>query len=200
MIKFCNILILILIFYLPMQHSMTIMCILYEEVRGVLMHPESIRPDDSFEALVTEYEKQLYRAALAILGNASEAQDVVQEVFIKLYEFSGDFNSKEHQKAWLLRVTINLCKNKLRSSWWKKCAPLLETIPAKDEEQHDLLEYVMSLPAKYRTVIHLYYYEGYSTKEIAILTRQKESTVRSLMARARTQLKDKLYQDGFSES
>ncbi len=178
---------------------MTIMCILYKEVRGVLMHPESIRPDDSFEALVTEYEKQLYRAALAILGNIAEAQDIVQEVFIKLYEFSGDFNSKEHQKAWLLRVTFNLCKNKLRSSWWKKSAPLLDTIPAKDEEQHDLLEYVISLPAKYRTVIHLYYYEGYSTKEIAMLTSQKESTVRSLMTRARTQLKDKLCQDGFLE-
>ena len=161
------------------------------------MQSETIQPDDSFEALVTEYEKQIYRAAIAILGNASEAQDVVQDVFIKLYEFKGEFNSKEHQKAWLLRVTINLCKNKLRSCWWRKSAPLLDTIPAKDQEQHDVLEQVMSLPAKYRTVIHLYYYEGYSTKEIAHLTDQKESTVRSLMARARTQLKDKLSKDEF---
>ena len=162
------------------------------------MQSESIRPDDSFEALVTEYEKVIYRAAVAILGNTAEAQDIVQDVFIKLYVFTGEFNSKEHQKAWLLRVTINLCKNKLRSCWWRKSAPLLETIPAKDQEQQDLLEYVMALPAKYRTVIHLYYYEGYSTREIANLTDQKETTVRSLMTRARAQLKETLSKDNIN--
>ena len=161
------------------------------------MQSEFIQPDDSFEALVTEYEKQIYRAAIAILGNVTEAQDIVQDVFIKLYEFTGEFTSKEHQKAWLLRVTINLCKNKLRSCWWRKSAPLLDTIPAKDQEQLELMEYVMSLPAKYRTVIHLYYYEGYSTSEIAHITGQKEPTVRSLMSRARNQLKEKLSKEIF---
>ena len=162
------------------------------------MNTESSRQEDSFEMLVTEYENMLYRTALSILGNIAEAQDIVQDVFIKLYEHTGMFVSKEHEKAWLLRVTINLCKNKLRSCWWRKSAPLLETIPAKDEEQHELLEYVLSLPAKYRTVIHLYYYEGYSTKEIADITDQKETTVRSLMSRARTQLKEKLDMDNFN--
>lgn len=161
------------------------------------MQAESIRPDDSFEAVVKEYENQLYRTALAMLGNVAEAQDIVQDVFIKLYEFTGEFMSKEHEKAWLLRVTINLCKNKLRSCWWRKSTPLLETIPAKDPEQKVLFEYVLSLPAKYRTVIHLYYYEGYSTREIAQITDQKESTVRSLMSRARTQLKEQLHKDDF---
>lgn len=159
------------------------------------MNTESIRPDDSFEALVKEYENQIYRAAVAILGNTAEAQDIVQDVFIKLYEHTGLFTSKDHEKAWLLRVAINLCKNKLRSSWWRKSTPLLETIPAKTEQQQELLEYVMSLPAKYRSVIHLYYYEGYSTREIAQITGQKEPTVRSLMTRARAQLKEQLNEE-----
>ncbi len=162
------------------------------------MNTESIRPDDSFEALVKKYENQIYRAAVAILGNTAEAQDIVQDVFIKRYEYTGQFTSNDHEKAWLLRVAINLCKNKLRSGWWRKSAPLLETIPAKTEQQQELLEYVMSLPVKYRTVIHLYYYEGYSTREIAQITGQKEPTVRSLMARARAQLKEKLMDDEWS--
>lgn len=159
------------------------------------MQSEFIRRDDSFEALVLKYEQPLYRTALAMLGNVTEAEDIVQDVFIKLYEFPGTFSSNEHEKAWLIRVTINLCKNRLRSSWWRKSAPLLDTLPAKDPKQFELLEYVLSLPVKYRTVIHLYYYEGYSTKEIALLTGQKESTVRSLMSRARSQLKEKLGDD-----
>lgn len=153
------------------------------------MCKESIRPEDSFEALVLEYENRLYRTALATLGNVEEAEDIIQETFIKLYERMEPFENKDHEKAWLLRVTINLCKNKLRSSWWRKRVPLLETIPAKEEKELYLMENVLSLPAKYRSVIHLYYYEGYSTKEIAIITNQKESTVRSLMLRARQKLK-----------
>lgn len=159
------------------------------------MCKESIRPEDSFEALVLEYENRLYRTALATLGNVQEAEDIIQDTFIKLYERTEPFQNKDHEKAWLLRVTINLCKNKLRSSWWRKRVPLLETIPAKEEEELYLMENVLSLPAKYRSVIHLYYYEGYSTKEIAAITNQKETTVRSLMLRARQKLKSILEEE-----
>lgn len=154
------------------------------------MHIVPDESKDSFEATVLKYENKLYRTALAILNNSSEAEDILQEVFIKYYMHSEPFQSSEHKKAWLIRVTINLCKNRLRSSWWKKSVPLLDIYPAEDPEEEQLMEHILSLPAKYRTVIHLYYYEGYSTKEIAALTDQKESTVRTLMARGRKQLKD----------
>lgn len=153
------------------------------------MKNESIRPGDSFETLVNEYENKLFRTAVATLGNVEEAEDIIQETFIKLYERTEPFENKEHEKAWLLRVTINLCKNKLRSSWLRKRVPLLDIYPVETKEEYELLEEVMSLPVKYRTVIHLYYYEGYQTKEIAQLLGQKESTIRSLMLRARQKLK-----------
>ena len=153
------------------------------------MENESLHPVDSFEALVCEYENKLFRTALATLGNVEEAEDILQDTFIKLYERKEPFENKEHEKAWLLRVTINLCKNKLRSSWWRKRAPLLDIYPAETKEDYELLDDVMSLPTKYRTVIHLYYYEGYQTKEIAALLDQKESTIRSLLLRARQKLK-----------
>lgn len=149
-----------------------------------------IGPADSFEALVRRYETVLYRAALAVVGNAQDAEDAVQETFLKVYENKNpEFVSAAHEKAWLIKVTVNECKNRLLSGWFRKTTPLLETYPAKEPEQQDLLEQVMALPYKYRTVIHLYYYEGYSTAEIARILDKKEGTVRSLMSRAREQLK-----------
>ena len=160
------------------------------------MERESGRPADSFEALVTRYEKTLYRAALAVVGNVHDAEDAVQETFLKVYEKRNPvFESTEHEKAWLIKVTVNCCRNKLMSSWFRKMGPLLETYPAKDEEQQELMEQVMALAPKYRAVIHLYYYEGYSTAEVAEILGKKEGTVRSLMSRARNQLKVKMMED-----
>ena len=100
--------------------------------------------------------------------------------------------SDEHEKAWLLRVTMNDCKSRFRSVWWKRTEGLPDVLPAETPEERNLLEAVDELPFKYRQVIHLYYYEGYSTAEIAEITEQKPSTVRSLMKRAREKLKDAL--------
>lgn len=146
----------------------------------------------SFEELVCAYENTLYRTALAMMKNRADAEDAVQEVFLKVLFKLPEFTSDEHEKAWLLRVSINICKNKLRSVWFRRTVPLLETLPAENREQESLLELVTALPEKYRTVIHLYYYEGYSTREIAEITEQKETTVRSLMSRAREKLKQVL--------
>ncbi|MBR5474325.1 MAG: RNA polymerase sigma factor [Lachnospiraceae bacterium] len=148
------------------------------------------RPADSFETLVERYETTLYRAALAVVGNVCDAEDAVQETFLKVYEQRNPiFESADHEKAWLIKVTVNCCKNKLLSAWFRKTVPLLETHPAKETEQQALMEQVMSLAPKYRAVIHLYYYEGYSTAEIAQILGKPEGTVRSLMSRARKQLK-----------
>ncbi|MCI8513259.1 MAG: RNA polymerase sigma factor [Lachnospiraceae bacterium] len=156
-----------------------------------------IGPADSFEALVGRYETLLYRAALAVVGNVQDAEDAVQETFLKVYEEKNpDFASAAHEKAWLIKVTVNECKNRLRSGWFRKTAPLLETYPAGEPEQRELLEQVMALPASYRAVIHLYYYEGYSTAEIARILSKKEGTVRSLMSRAREKLR-KVMEEGY---
>lgn len=121
---------------------------------------QSCRPED-FEAFVIRHENRLYRTTLAVMGNKPDAEDVVQEVFLRAYEKTPEFESEEHEKAWLIRVTVNLCNSRLRSPWRKHREPLLDSYPAAEPEQLELLEHVLSLPPKYRAVIHLFYYEGY---------------------------------------
>ena len=147
------------------------------------------RPVDE---VVKQHENKLFRTALAILGGAADAEDVVQDAFVRLFEKQPRFESDAHETAWLIRVTVNLCKSRLRSHWWKKTEPLLDTHPAQNDEQGDLINAVLALPMKYRAVIHLFYYEGYSTREIAEITEQKESTVRQRLTRARRMLKEYL--------
>ncbi|SHI87097.1 RNA polymerase sigma factor [Thermoclostridium caenicola] len=157
---------------------------------------KSCRPED-FEVFVTKHENRLYRTALAITGNVSDAEDVVQEAFLRAYEKAPEFESEEHEKAWLIRVTVNLCNSCLRSPWRKRTEPLLDSYPAMDLKQHELLERILALPPKYRTVIHLFYYEGYSIKDISGLTGQKEATIRSHLTRARQKLKSVLKEDDY---
>ena len=157
------------------------------------MYNQSNRPVDlveKAEETVKRNEDKLFRTALAIMGSKSDAEDIVQDVFVKLFEKQPNFESSEHETAWLIRVTVNLCKSRLRSHWHKKTVPLLETYPAQTNEQQEILETVLALPSKYRTVIHLFYFEGYTTKEIAEITKQKESTVREQLTRARRLLKN----------
>jgi RNA polymerase sigma-70 factor (ECF subfamily) len=153
------------------------------------MSNQSNRPVDWMEKTVERNESKLFRTALAIVGGKADAEDVVQDVFVKLFEKQPSFESSEHETAWLIRVAVNLCRNRLRSHWWTKTVPLLDTYPAQTGEQQEIMQTVLSLPAKYRTVIHLFYYEGYSTKEIAEITAQKESTVREQLTRARRMLR-----------
>ena len=145
---------------------------------------------DSREAAFNAHGNKLYRTALAILGGKADAEDIVHDAFVKLLEKPQNFQSPSHEAAWLIRVTVNLCKNRLRSHWWKKTVPLLDTYPAQNHHQQDLLQAIHTLPPKYRGVIHLFYYEGYSTKEISEITSQNESTVRQQLTRARRMLKD----------
>lgn len=152
---------------------------------------KSYRPED-FEAVVTKHENRLYRTALAITGNICDAEEIVQEAFLRAYKKAPEFESEEHEKAWLIRVTVNLCLSRLRSPWRKRTERLLDSYPASEPEQHELLEQIMALPARHRTVIHLFYYEGYSIKDISGLTGQKESTVKSYLTRARQRLKSVL--------
>ena len=154
------------------------------------MEHQTTRPADWMEDTLEQNGDRLLRLAIAILGSTAEAEDTVQDVFVKLVEKCPDFESSEHETAWLTRVTINLCRDRLRSQWWKKRAPLLETYPARDEEETNVLESVSALPSRYRTVIHLLYFEGYTIREIAEISGQTESTVRKQHSRAKKMLRE----------
>lgn len=144
------------------------------------------------ESLIQIHQNTLYRAALAILGDAHEAEDAVQDAFLRCLEKGPEFESPAHEKAWLLRVTVNGCKSRLRSPWRRRTAPLLDTYPAAGPEEQSLMEAIGALPARDRAVLHLYYYEGYQTAEIAEMTGWREGTVRSRLTRARAKLGDLL--------
>lgn len=149
------------------------------------MSQKSNRPVD-WEALVTQNENRLYRAALAILGDPHEAEDAVQDAFVRYLEKApGDL---ENPPAWLMRVLVNGCKSRLRLAW-RRVGPLPDTLPAPGPEEREELEELFSLPPEDRAVIHLHYYEGYSTDEIAQIMSRRPGTVRSRLFRARERLK-----------
>ena len=142
------------------------------------------------------YHAAVYRVAYSYLKNCADAEDVCQETFLRLYRFSGEFPTDDSCKAWLFRVAVNLSKNLLRSGWKTKRAELTEDIPCESEEDLGLLESVMSLPPKYRVTIHLYYYEGYSVKEIADILGTTATTITTRLSRGREQLKRMLQEEG----
>ena len=144
------------------------------------------------EEVITTYQDTLYRAALAILGDAQEAEDAVQDAFLRWWERAPDFPDAARERAWLLKVTVNGCKSRLRAPWRRRTAPLLDTYPAAEPEEREVLEAVQALPPRDRAVVHLYYCEGYQTAEIAAMTGQREGTVRSRLSRARAKLRDLL--------
>ncbi|MBP5153618.1 MAG: RNA polymerase sigma factor [Lachnospiraceae bacterium] len=149
----------------------------------------------SAEETVTAYERLLYRTALNLTGCVQDAEDLVQETFLRWLTKRPAFESDEHEKAWLLRVIINLSRNLMNSAAYRKRSDLLEDYPAADPEEKHLMEEIMRLPEDHRIVIHLYYYIGYSTKEIAAIVGASEGTVRSRLTRARRKLKDLLEEE-----
>ena len=184
---------------MDIQSNRPVDCTTYLSGGGLVAHAASISPISEplahaswMEAIIKKHQNKLYRTALAIMGSKADAEDVVQDAFIKLFVKQQEFESADHEAAWLIRVTVNLCKNRLRSSWWRRTVPLLDTYPAMNDGQLGIMQAIVALPAKYRGVIHLFYYEGYSTKEIAEITTQSESAVRQQLTRARRKLKDYL--------
>ena len=149
-----------------------------------------------YAQVVEKYMDRVYRAALSACKNPSDAQDVVQNTFLKLLYVKRAFRDEEHLRRWLLRVAVNECNSLFRLSFRKRSVPLEEAgeIAAEpfDEEQAALYEAVLKLPAKYRTPIHLYYYEGYSAKEIAEILHIRENVVSIRLFRAREKLREML--------
>lgn len=151
---------------------------------------------DDFTKAFRQYKSIVFSVAYNYCKNVQDANDVTQETFIKYLQTATVFESEEHRKAWLIRVTINKCKSLLLSPWFQRTVPLEESLPFVDKEESDLFYAVMALPKKYRVVIHLHYYAGYSTKEIAYALSLGESTVRVRLLRAREKLKATLGKDG----
>ncbi len=149
-------------------------------------------PSDRLEELITKYENTLYRAALAILGAEPEAEDAVQETFLRYLQTRPNFRDENHEKAWLLRVTANRCKDVLRDRRRHPTVELLDVYPAPNAETGDLVEAILELPPDQRAAIHLFYYEGYSTGEIGKILGRRPGTVRSDLSRAREALRRKL--------
>lgn len=146
------------------------------------------------QQLVERYAQRMYRLAFSYCRNRQDAEDVVQEVFSKYLRHKPAFPDEEKCLAWLLKATANTCRDLLRSPWRGKCCSLEEAAePAVlMEEESALLSAVGNLPAKYRGVVHLYYYEDYSVTQTAATLGISESAVRMRLLRARQKLKDEL--------
>lgn len=144
------------------------------------------------EQITDKYFDNVYRLALSRTGNKSDAEDVTQEVFVRFLKTDTLFFGEEHAKAWLIKVTINCSKNVFLSSHYKKNVALTEDIPFSQPELEELYLVVAKLPLKYRTVIHLFYYEDMSIESISKCLNIKESTVKSQLHRGRELLKTML--------
>lgn len=147
------------------------------------------------ETLVEQYQNNLYAVAFNICKNAHDAEDVVQDTFIQYLSKKQEFESEQHIRAWLIRVAINKAKNKTISFFRRSSLPLddyIQTLKFESEESSELFEAVMHLPEKYRIVIHLFYYEDYSVKEIAEILKLTPSNVKVRLSRGRMLLRNTL--------
>ncbi len=147
------------------------------------------------DIVIEKYKNNLYAVAFNICKNAQDAEDVVQDTFIKYWSQQKEFESEQHLRAWLFRVAINQSKNKINTFFRKKTVPLedyMETMTFETNEASELFEAVMNLPAKYRIVIHLFYYEDYSVTEIADILKLTPGNVKTRLSRGRMSLRNTL--------
>lgn len=139
----------------------------------------------------------IYRVAFSQVKNHADAEDITQEVFLKIIRHDMRYQSMEHERAWIVRVTINLCRDLLKSKWHKTSVSMEEVSEAQrgscenfTEIQDDMMWAVLQLPEKYRNCLYLFYYEDYSIKEIAQSLEMPENTVKTNLKRGRQALKE----------
>ena len=146
--------------------------------------------EEGINNIIDKYSTMVYKLAFARTRNKENADDIFQEVFLRYIRKQPKFETEEHEKAWFIRVTIN-CSNSLFSFIKREnYEELNENISEKENPEEIMDEFLEKLSPDYRTVIHLFYYEGYSTLEISKILNKKESTVRMQLTRARRNLKD----------
>lgn len=154
-----------------------------------------MRSEQEAARAIELYADTVRRICMLHLKSDSDTEDIFQTVFLKYVLYSGAFENEEHEKAWLIRVTLNVCKDFMKSFFRSRTVPLdeIEELTADVPEDHsDVLEAVLSLPVKYKTVVYLYFYEQYSAVEISKLLEKNVNTVYTLLARAKTMLKERL--------
>lgn len=149
--------------------------------------------NEKITATLEKYSDMVRRICFLYLKNSADVDDIFQEVFLKLLQRKTLFISDEHEKAWLIRVTINKCKDVFKSFWRKNVDPIENMEFAfEDDAEKELLQVVLSLPEKYKDVIYLYYYEGYNVPEMANMLNKNENTIYSHLHRAKSLIKEKL--------
>ena len=156
--------------------------------------PFLLRTDEEIIAIYEHHVDTVYRVCYSFMKNKPETEDMVQETFLRLISSGKDFENECHEKAWLIVTAANLCKDNLKK-WWRRIENLddyAQTLPTADPDEDSVVEAVLGLSPKYKAVVYLYYYEGYTTAEIARHLKCPEATVRSRLARARDQLKKRL--------
>ena len=159
------------------------------QARGIGM------PSELLENIYERHANMLYKLCMSYMKNPAEAEDAVADVFVKLLEKSVEFKNSEHEKAWLLRTAVNLCKDRLKH-WWRRREDIDDyshLASGKDYfSEDDTLRAVLDLPVRLKADVYLHYYEGYTTAEIAKLLNKPQSTVLSHLREARIILREAL--------
>lgn len=158
------------------------------------MSKSLLRTDKEIAEIYERHSQTVYRVCFAYMKNPMDAEDAVQETFFRLITKNPKFESEEHEKAWLIRTATNICKDELKH-WWRKHEDIDEQLGLQSEESihtDDVFQAVMELPDRYKTVIYLYYYEGYNSAEIAKILRKPKATIRYHLHEARNLLKERL--------
>lgn len=154
-----------------------------------------MKTEKELTAAVNKYGDLVLRLCLIHLKNKADSDDIFQEVFLRYYRHNGSFESEEHEKAWIIRVTNNVCKDLLRNFFHSRTVSIDEIgeLQGRDEtEYREVFEAVLSLPEKNREAVYLYYYEGYKAKEIASILKMNVNTVYTLLTRSKEMLKGML--------
>lgn len=153
-----------------------------------------MRSEQECEQAVDRYADMVRRICLVHLKNTADTEDIFQNVFLKYLQHDKPFTDAENEKAWIIRVTLNACRDHLRALLRHRTTPLeaIAEIADLEPRHRDVLEAVLSLPEKYRDVIYLHYFDGYTAKEIGQMLHKRENTVYSLLSRGRDMLKPML--------
>ncbi|MCI7808607.1 RNA polymerase sigma factor [bacterium] len=150
----------------------------------------SLRSNEEIMEIYDRHVDTVYRVCFAYMKNAPEAEDMTQETFLRLMSWGKPFENQRHEKAWLIVTASNLCKDTLKK-WWRSNENIddyAELLPDAPQTGHPVLDAILELPQDYKVAVYMYYYEGYTTVEIARYLKCPESTVRSRLSRARKQL------------
>ncbi|MFI3260338.1 MAG: sigma-70 family RNA polymerase sigma factor [bacterium] len=148
--------------------------------------------ETKFEDVYERNASTVYRVCFMYVKNKHDAEDLTQNTFIKYMKYDPSFESLSHEKSWFIVVASNTCKNHFKAWWNKNTMSLAEEYIGSSEDNNDILEIVLKLPNRYKKIVYLFYYEGYTTKEISTILGINESTIRTQLSKARSLLKSKI--------